>query len=119
MAITDKRLGEIQAIPDSAVDTSDIPEAGAEFFDRATYKALPLKLGVHVEVATQQDGGPIVHVDGKFVIVALGQGGFYLLHGDEDCYCDGARQEGDEHNEFETLEAALAELKLAKEAMNP
>jgi len=35
MTVSDKRLGEIAAIPDEQIDTSDIPEAGAEFFARA------------------------------------------------------------------------------------
>jgi hypothetical protein len=35
MLITDKRLAEIQAIADADIDTSDIPEADANFFQRA------------------------------------------------------------------------------------
>jgi len=35
MTVSDKRLEEIAAIPDEQIDTSDIPEAGPEFFARA------------------------------------------------------------------------------------
>jgi superfamily II DNA or RNA helicase len=35
MPITDKRLAEIQSIADEDIDTSDIPEADASFFQRA------------------------------------------------------------------------------------
>lgn len=34
-SISDERLAEIQAIPDSAIDTSDIPEGTPEWFERA------------------------------------------------------------------------------------
>ena len=36
--ISAKRLAEIAAIPDAAIDTSDIPEAGDHWFAKATLK---------------------------------------------------------------------------------
>ena len=36
MPITDKRLAEIQSIADEDIDVSDIPEADASFFQRAS-----------------------------------------------------------------------------------
>lgn len=117
MPVTDKRLGEIQAIPDSAIDTSDIPEAGAEFFERAAAKGPPFKLGEHEEVCSLRDGGPVVAVYGKFAVVQLAGGGFYLIYGDQDCYCNGARGEDDKDSEFETLEAAKEEMSAARAEM--
>jgi hypothetical protein len=35
MPISEKRLAEIAAIADEDIDTSDIPEAGEEFFKKA------------------------------------------------------------------------------------
>jgi uncharacterized protein (DUF4415 family) len=35
MTISKKRLDELDAIPDDAIDTSDIPEVSAEFFKTA------------------------------------------------------------------------------------
>lgn len=35
MSISDKRLKEIQNIPDSAIDTSDIPELDDQFWENA------------------------------------------------------------------------------------
>jgi len=35
MPITNERLADIEAIPDEDIDTSDIPEAHADFFERA------------------------------------------------------------------------------------
>lgn len=38
--ITDQRLSEIEAIPDKSIDTSDIPEAGDEFFKMAEFRVM-------------------------------------------------------------------------------
>ncbi len=35
MSISDKRLKELQNIPDSAIDTSDIPELDDKFWENA------------------------------------------------------------------------------------
>jgi hypothetical protein len=41
MPISKKRLGEIAAIADEDIDTSDIPEAGEDFFKRAKLTVPP------------------------------------------------------------------------------
>ena len=43
MPISKKRLAEIAALPEAAIDTSDIPEAGEDFFRNAKLK-LPAKV---------------------------------------------------------------------------
>src|SRR5271168_2503314 len=52
MTISKRRLAEIAAIADEDIDTSDIPEAGEEFFTKAklTVPGHPARLGVSANV---------------------------------------------------------------------
>lgn len=78
-------------------------------------------VGEHAEICTLQTGGNIVEVVEKFAIVALKNGGFFLIFGDPDSYCSGGvcapGEDEDAASEFATLEAARDGLKLAQRAM--
>jgi uncharacterized protein (DUF4415 family) len=50
MSISKKRLKEIEAIPDSKIDYSDIPELGAEFWAKATLHMPEPKQGVYLRI---------------------------------------------------------------------
>lgn len=50
MRISKKRLKEIEAIPDSDIDYSDIPEAGADFWRRAELQMPQPKKGIYVRL---------------------------------------------------------------------
>jgi hypothetical protein len=56
MPISKERIAEISAIPDAEIDTSDIPEAGEEFFSRAKLRAPP---SIRPEAREQTGGGPL------------------------------------------------------------
>lgn len=73
--------------------------------------------GEHIEITSYFDGGPAVVVEGEFAIVQLiGRGSYFLVCGNRDMYCNGARADADEASTFDTLDAARAELALAKAA---
>ena len=57
MPISKKRLAEISAIPDADIDTSDIPEAGEEFFKRAKLRVPGSAKSA--EAREQAGGGPL------------------------------------------------------------
>ena len=57
MPISKKRLAEISAIPDADIDTSDIPEAGEEFFRKARLRAS--RSSQRAEEREQASGGPL------------------------------------------------------------
>lgn len=50
MTISKKRLNEIEAIPDDAIDYSDIPEADEDFWKRAELHMPQPKKGVYVRL---------------------------------------------------------------------
>jgi hypothetical protein len=66
MPISRERLAEIEAIPDEAIDTSDIPEAGEDFFKRA-------KLGLPNEMASS------THAKAAMMITLYGFGPHFGL----------------------------------------
>lgn len=79
----------------------------------------PWQIGDTVAFYHQQDEGEVVEHDGRFAIARLHHGGgFYLIMGDPDGYCNGARSDEDEDNIFDTLEAAREELRLTKEEIS-
>ena len=52
MTISKKRLKEIAAIPDSEIDTSDIPEFGEKFWAKAELKLPESKKAISLRIDT-------------------------------------------------------------------
>ena len=72
MTISKKRLDELNAIPDEAIDTSDIPEVSAEFFKTArlimptSNAKVPVSLRVDDDVLAwfkEQGGGHLTRMN--------------------------------------------------------
>lgn len=101
------------------------PDSGAAWSAAARMTTTPdegrVEVGHCIEVATMQTGGPVVHVgpydeDGcaHFVVEFVG-GGFYVLFGALQAYCDGSAEEGEA--EASTLADALAILEKGRAAL--
>jgi hypothetical protein len=54
MSISDERLKELQSIPDSAMDTSDIPELDDRFWEQAKIVKPIKKKAISVRIVNHQ-----------------------------------------------------------------
>jgi hypothetical protein len=67
MTISKKRIAEIAAIPDTAIDTSEIPEVTAEFFQRA-HLVRPKRFGktpVSITLTGEEWFALLARIDGR------------------------------------------------------